>query len=196
MWRYYTHFRVLFQVFVSICWLMSLIMAPCRCMSKPTCLFIGRFQPYHIGHHLVIKGMVKLCGKIVIGIGSSQESRTEKNPYTAQERKEMIQQTLQDEDIIPMFNVVFIELSDMEDDEVWASTVLEKAGAVDVVWTGDEWTKKCFEGKIEVKDIKEVPGISATEIRKMIKAGDMDWKTKVPASVVKGVQDLGYDRIK
>jgi len=165
-------------------------------MSKPTCLFIGRFQPYHIGHHLVIKGMTKLCNKVIIGIGSSDASGTEENPYSSQERKEMIQQALQDDDIIPLFDVVFVNLPDHDDDALWTQHVLETVGPVDMVWTGNEWTKKCFEGKVEVKDIKEVPGISATTIRGMIKSGDLDWKTKVPASVVKAVQDIGYDRIK
>lgn len=165
-------------------------------MAKPTGLFIGRFQPYHMGHHLVLQGMTKLCGKVVIGIGSSEKSGTEENPYTAQERKEMIQQALQDENIIPMFDVVFVHLPDQENDEQWAQHVLDAVGPVDVVWTGNEWTKKCFDGKKEIKEIKEVPGISATAIRGMIKEGDTDWKTKVPGSVVKDVQDLGYDRIK
>ena len=149
-----------------------------------------------MGHHLVIKGMTKLCKKIIIGIGSSQISGTAENPYTAQERKEMIQQALQDEDIIPLFDVVFVNLPDYEDDVQWTQHVLEQVGPVDMIWTGNEATKKCFEGKLEIKDIKEVPGISSTSIRQMIKTSDMDWKTKVPASVVKAIQDLGYERIK
>ncbi|PJE76666.1 hypothetical protein COV05_03235 [Candidatus Uhrbacteria bacterium CG10_big_fil_rev_8_21_14_0_10_48_16] len=164
-------------------------------MSKPTCLFIGRFQPYHIGHQMVIQGMVKLCKKVVIGIGSSEKSGTAENPYTTAERKEMIQQALQDQDIIPLFDVVFVDLPDHDDDAQWTEHVLEKVGHVDMVWTGNEWTKKCFEGKLEIKDIKEVPGISSTAIREMIKSKDMDWKTKVPGSVVKSIQDLGYERI-
>lgn len=164
-------------------------------MSKSICLFIGRFQPYHIGHHMVIKGMTKVCSKVIIGIGSSDKSGSKLNPYTAQERKEMIQQALQDEDIIPLFDVEFINLPDHPDDEIWTQQVLEQAKQIDMVWTGDPLVKKCFEGKVEIKDIKEVPGISSTGIREMIKKGDLDWKTKVPASVVKAVQDLGVERI-
>jgi len=159
-------------------------------MAKPTGLFIGSFQPYHMGHHLVIQGMTKLCDKVVIAIGSSEKSGTPEHPFTAQERKEMIQAALQDEDIIPMFDIVFIEVPDMDDDGAWADQVLEKAGEVDVVWSGDESTQKCFEGKKEIKEIKEVPGISATGIREQIKV-DGDWRDKVPAAVVKAMSDLG-----
>ena len=165
-------------------------------MSKPTCLFIGRFQPYHIGHQMVIKGMTKLCKKVVIGIGSSDKAHTSENPFTVSERKEMIQQALQDEDIIPLFDVEFVELPDHEDDAQWSQRVLDKVGKVDSIWTGNAWTKKCFEGKLEIKDIKEVPGISSTAIRQMIKNKELDWKTKVPGAIVFAIQDLGMDRIK
>ncbi len=157
---------------------------------KPTGLFIGRFQPYHTGHHLVLQGMTKVCSKVVIAIGSTDKSGTKEDPYTAQERKEMIQGALQDEDIIPMFDINFIEIADMPDDEAWASAVLEVAGEIDTVWTGSEGTKKCFEGKVDIKDIKEVPGISAKEIRELIRTGG-EWKGKVPGAIVKAVSDLG-----
>ena len=143
---------------------------------KPTCIFIGRFQPFHMGHLMVVKGMTKLCGRILIGIGSSEK------PFTAQDRKEMIQRALQAEDIIPMFDVEFVELPDHDDDAEWTKHVLERVGRVDKIWTGNEWTKKCFEGKIEIQWIKEVPGFSSTDIRALIKK-DGDWEDKVPEEV-------------
>ncbi len=164
-------------------------------IHKPTGLFIGRFQPYHLGHHLVVKGMTKLCGKIIIGIGSSDKSKTSDNPYSAQERKEMIQRALQLDNIIPIFDVSFVELPDCGDDAKWTVQVLEKVGQVDQVWTGDEWTKRCFDGKVPIKDIKEVPGISGTEIRTMVKASG-DWQEKVPAEIAVTMRELGLDRIK
>ncbi len=162
---------------------------------KPTALFIGRFQPYHMGHHLVVQGMTKLCGKIIIGIGSSDKSRTSDNPYSAQERKEMIQRALQLENIIPVFDVNFVELPDHPNDEIWTTQVLEKVGTIDQVWTGDALTKRCFEGRVQVKDIKEVPGISATEIRGMVKTGE-PWQEKVPPEIAVTMRELGLDRLR
>lgn len=131
-----------------------------------------------------------MAGKIVIAIGSSNKSGTSENPYTAQERKEMIQRALQADDIIPMFDINFIEVPDVEDDEAWSAQCLELAGNVDKVWTGNEDTKKCFNGKVEIQEIKEVPGISATNIREMIKAGG-DWEEKVPKEVMRAIKELG-----
>jgi len=162
---------------------------------KPTALFIGRFQPYHMGHHMVIKGMTRLAGRIVIGIGSSEKHHESENPFTAQERKEMIQQALQDADIIPVFDINFVEIPDTATDEEWVDYILANVGEVHTLWTGNEDTAKCLKGKLDIQNIKEVPGISASDIRAKIKAGDLSWKEQVPASVVKGIQDLGTNRI-
>ena len=59
-----------------------------------TALFVTRAQPFHIGHLKVIKWILKKYDKIVIVIGSSQESKTEKNPFTFEQRKRMIENTL------------------------------------------------------------------------------------------------------
>lgn len=164
-------------------------------MSKPTALFIGRFQPLHNGHMLVIEGMTKLCGKIWIGIGSSDDHHTKENPFSAKERIEMMQRALQGKDLIPLFDINFVEIPDETDDIAWRTKVLEKTGSVDVIWTGNDWTAKCFEGVIPVKPIKEVPGISATIIREKMKSGD-DWQKFVPKEVVAYIQEIdGVSRL-
>ncbi|MFH1142900.1 MAG: adenylyltransferase/cytidyltransferase family protein, partial [Candidatus Uhrbacteria bacterium] len=143
---------------------------------------------FHNGHLMVIKGMAKVCNQVIVVIGSTQKSGTDENPYSVAERKEMIQQALQDEDMIPRFDIIFREVEDMKDDTAWTEAVCQACGDISVVWTGDEHTKKCFVAKgIEVKDIVPVPGISGTDIRKKIKAKDDAWRIQVPAAVVKAV---------
>ncbi len=165
-------------------------------MSKPTALFIGRFQPFHNGHMLVIEGMTKLCGKIWIGIGSSDKHHEKENPFTVAERREMMQRALQDQNLIPMFDINFVELPDEKDDIAWREKVLEKTGPIAVVWTGNDHIIKCFEGIVPVKPIKEVPGISAAEIRLMMVAGE-DWKKNVPEDVAMYISEIdGVSRIK
>lgn len=141
--------------------------------------------------------MSKVCKKIVIGIGSSKKSGTEEDPFTADERRDMMQRALQGVDVIPKFDVSFVNLPDHDDDAEWTKHVLEAVGDVDVVWTGNDWTKKCFESaKVPVKVITEVPGISATEVRKRIKAGG-DWQEIVPDEVAASIKSIdGVERIK
>ncbi len=165
-------------------------------MDKVTCLFPGRFQPFHNGHLLVIEGMTKVCGKIIIAIGGHGKTSPEENPFTYEERKEMMQRSLQGKDIIPLFDVVFIEIEDNEDDDKWAEAILEQTGPIDKVWSGNEWTKECFTGKLDIQNISEVPGISSTEIRESMKT-DMEWKEKVPREVVSYMGEIkGVSRMK
>lgn len=131
---------------------------------------------------MVVQGMTKICGRIVIGIGSADKHGTPENPFTAQDRKEMIQRALQTENIIPMFDVEFVDFQDHAEDETWTQMVLERVGRVEKIWTGSEQTKKCFEGKVEIQWIKEVPGFNATEIRELMKKGGY-WEEKVPDEV-------------
>ena len=74
----------------------------------PTALFIGRFQPFHNAHLEDIKNILKEADEIIIGIGSSQESNTKENPFSYEERKEMIEETLK-ADSIPNFKVIEVQ---------------------------------------------------------------------------------------
>jgi nicotinamide-nucleotide adenylyltransferase len=165
-------------------------------MSKPVGLFVGRFQPFHRGHLLVLQGMVKMCRKIYVIIGG-HEAQDKDNPFTFPERKEMIQRALQEEDIIPLFDVEFVVIPDQESDEAWIKEVLEKTPGVEKVWTGNEWVERCFAGKgMEIQKIKEVPGISATEVRRLMKEGG-DWEELLPDEVARYLKEIeGVKRVK
>jgi bifunctional NMN adenylyltransferase/nudix hydrolase len=56
-------------------------------------VFVGRFEPFHIGHKEVIDRALQLAEKVVILVGSSNQPRTIKNPFTFDERKQMILDT-------------------------------------------------------------------------------------------------------
>jgi len=156
-------------------------------MPKSTALFLGHFQPYHIGHHLVVSGMTKLAGKIVVGVMGNAKNK--KQPFNLKERKEMMQRALQADDIIPMFDVNFVDLPDFENTPEWADKVMELVGSADKLWTGDDKIKPLFEGKLEIQNIKEVPGIKSSKIRDMIAKGG-DWEEKVPAEVLRFIKEV------
>ena len=47
--------------------------------------YIGRFQPYHNGHQLVLERIATEADEIIIGVGSAQLSHTRDNPFTSGE---------------------------------------------------------------------------------------------------------------
>jgi bifunctional NMN adenylyltransferase/nudix hydrolase len=55
-----------------------------------TILLIGRFQPLHNAHLEIIKRCTALTDQLVIIAGSAKQPRTYKNPFTFDERKQMI----------------------------------------------------------------------------------------------------------
>lgn len=48
---------------------------------------IGRFQTFHNGHQVMIDKAIELCEKVGVFIGSSQESGTNKNPFSYEIRE-------------------------------------------------------------------------------------------------------------
>ena len=57
-------------------------------------LILGRFQPLHMGHLSLFETVIDNGEELVICIGSSNEERTEKNPYSSSERINMIKACL------------------------------------------------------------------------------------------------------
>jgi len=146
-------------------------------------LFVGRFQPLHKGHLGDIKWILKKYDKIIIVIGSSQESGKEKNPFDFEFRKNMIEKTLKTEGIEKK-SYELIGIPDAHDDEKWVKSILEKT-KFDIVFTRNTWTKRCFEKfKIPVERHPMFGDISATKIRKKMKK-DEEWEKLVPKEVKK-----------
>lgn len=59
-------------------------------------VYIGRFSPFHNGHLEVIKHAAKTCDELLIIIGSAEQPRTIKNPWTASERAQIIARALRE----------------------------------------------------------------------------------------------------
>lgn len=53
-------------------------------------VFIGRFQPYHLGHQKVVERALELSRNVLIVIGSAYKARSLRNPFTYEERRQMI----------------------------------------------------------------------------------------------------------
>lgn len=156
-------------------------------------LFVGRFQPFHLGHLQDVKNALKEVDELVIGIGSSNESNTKENPFTAEERIEMVDLALPANEI---GNYTVFLIPDLHDDKKWIEHIETLVPGFDVVYTGNKWTERCFKGKYKVKKVNILEGISSTIIRdRMIKGGD--WQSLVPKEVVGFISRIkGVERVK
>jgi bifunctional NMN adenylyltransferase/nudix hydrolase len=59
-------------------------------------IVIGRFQPLHKGHEHLIQKALEFADHVTVLIGSAGEARTPKNPWTYEERANMIYHTFVD----------------------------------------------------------------------------------------------------
>lgn len=66
-------------------------------MDYDVLTFIGRFQPFHLGHKFVVDTALQRAKKVALVIGSDQQPRTARNPFTTKERIEMISRVYPDE---------------------------------------------------------------------------------------------------
>jgi nicotinamide-nucleotide adenylyltransferase len=143
-------------------------------------LFIGRFQPFHMGHLWAIQHMLQDHDMVKIGIGSSQEFRTDSNPYTLRERERMIKAALHAEGIR---KYELFAIPDVSDNEKWVAHVDTIVGHFDEIYTGHDLVKSLMEkaGR-HVEELARWQGINATEIRRRIDEGE-EWHEMVPIVV-------------
>lgn len=163
--------------------------------AKGRALFVGRFQPFHLGHLKAIKEILSKNREIVIVIGSSLKGETPENPFTLEERKRMIEKGLKEA------NVKKYELHSVKDfnnDEKWAGEI-KKLADFDVVYTMNPWTERCFERigiPVRKHELYGKDKYSGTEIRKRI-LRKKDWKKLVPVAVARYMKHLkGEERIR
>jgi len=150
-------------------------------------LFIGRFQPFHLGHLKDIKEALKEVDKLIIGVGSSQENHTKENPFSVKERIEMIEYVLSAEDIV---SFKIFPIPDFKNDGKWVEHIETLVPKFDVVFTGNRWTEKCFRKKgYKIKKIKLIKGINSTTIRNRI-LKNKNWQELVPEKTIEYLKKI------
>jgi len=142
-------------------------------------LLIGRFQPFHLGHLEALHFALSKVDKLWVGLGSSNKPLQKNNPFSAEERKEMILSSI-DDTIKNKIEIYFIP--DFENHENWVEHIDSIVPQFDIVFTNDEMTKYLYsKRKIEVISIpftkREV--LSGTNIRDLI-ISDQPWEQFVP----------------
>jgi nicotinamide-nucleotide adenylyltransferase len=146
--------------------------------------YIGRFQPYHIGHHTVLESIAGEVDEIIVGIGSAQRSHEPENPFTAGERVVMVSRSLKDLDI----DCYVIPIEDIQRNAVWVSHVRSMTPHFDLAYTAGVRVKR---SPMHQRDV-----YSGTLIRKKMRSGE-DWEHLVPDAVAETIDSVkGTERIR
>src|SRR5688572_10116743 len=83
-------------------------------------VYVGRFQPFHNGHLALLQRALTLAPQCVVVIGSAHQARTPKNPFTWQERADMIRLALTPEE---RSRVHFVPMRDYYDIDRWTAAI-------------------------------------------------------------------------
>lgn len=142
-------------------------------------ILIGRFQPFHKGHEAIINKIKEDGRTPIVFIGSSQESKTERNPYSFEERRDIIKAAVgSDISVLPLPDYP-------ANDAEWAAHIIKEASsfgdfkiyyhakASDLDDVGLHYMQRAFNSidrldllqHVEMQDVL----ISATDIRNTLK---------------------------
>ena len=131
----------------------------------PRALYIGRWQPFHKGHEYIINEKLKAGIPVAIGVRDTPVSETD--PYSTEERINMIRKLYRSKDVI-VFSV-----SDIE-----SINIGRRVGyAVN---------------KFDIPS--NIEKISATSIREQIDSGEDTWMECVPADTIDALLQLSSSR--
>ncbi len=149
-------------------------------------VLIGRFQPLHKGHIAVIEFALEHCEKLLVFIGSAQEEKTERNPYSYLQRERMLRAVFGERiQIAPLIDI------HVGDNPIWWAFVMDQAKkqgiTPDVFFGGGEekhkkWLEEC--GVASLSYSREILPISSTMVRKALKEGDPAYKDWVDPRVL------------
>ena len=159
---------------------------------------IGRFKPLHNGSAAMLEAVCEQAEHVMIGIGSVNKYNM-RNPFTAQETREMI-----DAYLSPRFsNYSFVEIQDyghipeFRDGKRWAEEAVKMYGSLDAFVTANPYVKELLESGYRIINPADelIPRekwvrLSATMVRmEMAKGGD--WRSMVPAAVAGYIEGHG-----
>ena len=151
--------------------------------------YIGRFQPYHNGHHNVVQRIAEEVDELVLGIGSAGDSHSQHDPFTAGERIMMITKSLVDSDLV----TYAVPIEDLDRNSVWVSHVQSMSPTFDVAYSNNPLVIQLFEeAGVEVRQspMYNRDVLEGTEVRDRMIEGD-DWEKLVPNAVVEVVEETG-----
>lgn len=169
--------------------------------------FIGRFQPFHIGHQVVVDTALERAKKVAIVIGSHDAPRTARNPFTTAERIAMISAVYPNEvasgriQFVPQIDHAYNDARWISGIQTGVTTVANRPFTPDPVRIGlighvkdhtsyyltkfPEW------GSVSVENVE---GIHATDIRRKFFSGTGFFDSrKLPDAVAQWLVDWRTD---
>ncbi|MFW9995296.1 MAG: nicotinamide-nucleotide adenylyltransferase [Candidatus Odinarchaeota archaeon] len=163
-------------------------------------LFLGRFNPFHLGHLTALASIWKEQGveEMIIAIGSCDKSYSMEHPFSAGERLLMIKRALV-ENGYPLEKVHLITIPDSNNNSLWVAQVENYAPPFEYVFSNNALIKILFSAKgyvVKPINMTKRDEYNGTFIRKQI-ASDRDVQNLLPRAVYDFIKEInGFERIR
>lgn len=153
---------------------------------------IARWQPVHLGHAPVLRGLCDRADLALIGIGSANRHNA-RCPFTLDETMDMIRLVL-----VGRENYCLLPVPDLDDGPRWRLLILDLFGTLDLFVTDNPYVARLLAGDYRlirpvtlVADEDRVP-IDGTLVRREMARGN-GWRDLVPAEVAGYITTNGLD---
>lgn len=142
-------------------------------------LLIGRFQPFHLGHLEALQFALSKVDKLWLGLGSSNKPMEKTNPFSVEERKQMIMSSIDDS----IKNKISIfPIPDLDNHVKWIENIDTIVPEYQIVFSNDPMTEYLYSKRnVNVMTIPFLKRdqLSGTRLRDLIKS-DQKWDDLVP----------------
>lgn len=151
--------------------------------SADTGLLVGRFQPFHLGHLHAVNYALSHVDVLRLAIGSSNRFNEPENPFSIDERRAMIQNSL-DEDA--QKRITIHTIPDVQHHIRWLRLIQDRVPPFCVIFTNDPTTSRLYH--VRGMSVRGIPfhnrsDLSGTNIRRIISDGG-NWPDLVPAPTI------------
>lgn len=153
-------------------------------------LLIGRFQPFHLGHLAAVRFALSMVDRLWLGIGSSNQPMSRENPFTADERQEMIASSL---DPSSASKTRIFLVPDVDDHQRWIRIIDDAVSSYEIVFTTDRNTAELYlerGTKVVRIPLTDREHLSGTVVRALVLEGRR-WKHLVPNGTWEVMQRIG-----
>jgi nicotinamide-nucleotide adenylyltransferase len=159
-------------------------------------LYVGRFRLFHKGYLEVVKHILSAqSGALTMAIGAAQTSHNADNPFSGEERAEMLMSALREENLSHRVHVVQIDetYATFED---WTSLVQSICPPFELVYCNDELVRLLFQKAGYATS--PVPQFSDGEysfhriVNRML--DHKPWEGLLPNAVVRIIKERGLEQ--
>jgi bifunctional NMN adenylyltransferase/nudix hydrolase len=137
-------------------------------------VFIGRFEPFHLGHLAILQRALALSARVVVLVGSAEAPRSAKNPWSFSERAVMIKAALGGDaarvTTLPLRDHLYNENAWLAEVQAQVASVAKDAQSVALFGFSKDASSNYLQAfpQWELVDATSVPLLSATELRRQL----------------------------